>query len=247
MPVGHRERAAHHLGHGFTLVELLVVIAIIAVLASMLLPALSNAKERAKRAACMGNLRQQGLAFCTYADDNDAMYPRADTSNGTRPYAIPWTLAQFFTPYGLAPEAHRDSAWCCPSAVQPPRGYRAAAPPVLPVDLYLIDKYVLLAGLKGNSVYTGSASPTRTPDPVGPIGGDNLSWCYSMVATWGSNHAKSAYVLNDYSRLQTPPYGWNQLYSDARVEWHNTTELAAAPGSGWLLDSVGVRYYWAEP
>ena len=70
----------------FTLIELLVVIAIIAILAAMLLPALSAARERSKVAACLSNLKQIGYYFPMYTSDNAGYYPNALKHNnvGTR-------------------------------------------------------------------------------------------------------------------------------------------------------------------
>jgi prepilin-type N-terminal cleavage/methylation domain-containing protein len=66
----------------FTLIELLVVIAIIAILAAMLLPALSRAKESGKRIACINNLHQLNLALQMYKDDNQGLFP--PRSEGSR-------------------------------------------------------------------------------------------------------------------------------------------------------------------
>jgi len=71
---------------GFTLIELLVVIAIIAILAAILFPVFAQAREKARQAACLSNMKQLGLALAMYVQDNDEMFPRGlGCSGGSEP------------------------------------------------------------------------------------------------------------------------------------------------------------------
>src|SRR5579862_5089070 len=97
--------------NGFTLIELLVVIAVIAILAAMLLPALSRAKAQAIRVDCENNVRQQLLAFTMYAGENKEFLP-----DDTGAYQA-WDMRQNAGTY-LAASGAAYKVWYDPGAYQ---------------------------------------------------------------------------------------------------------------------------------
>jgi prepilin-type N-terminal cleavage/methylation domain-containing protein/prepilin-type processing-associated H-X9-DG protein len=91
-----RMKRSHTFRRGFTLIELVVVIGIIALLAALLLPTLASAKDKARKAACLSNLRQIGIAVQGYASDNYGRIPYG-------PKAPPFTSPADFYPSTGAP------------------------------------------------------------------------------------------------------------------------------------------------
>jgi prepilin-type N-terminal cleavage/methylation domain-containing protein len=115
-----RNRISSKQHPAFTLIELLVVIAIIAILAAMLLPALTKAKEKGYRASCLNNERQIGVALRLYANDNQDYLPSnaGGAPAGNSLWDVPIPMADALAETGQGPKTNNiyRKVYYCPSA-----------------------------------------------------------------------------------------------------------------------------------
>ncbi|MBI4283522.1 MAG: DUF1559 domain-containing protein [Chloroflexi bacterium] len=224
----------HRSGHAFTLIELLVVIAVIAILAALLLPALKNARNMAKRAVCINNLRQISEALMVYHGDYNRWPPTGSwvtegwartlsngvgiTGNQRRIFFCP--SKEYIYYYG-GPSAGVDTPWIPwgPSTSDATVGYE-----------YLVeaDWYTYYNSYKKYYRISDVERPSMTPLVI------DLGWADSLNPTTRirANHGGPSNFGYGPGGIE----GKNRLFCDGHVEWTPLNRL--------YFYSVGLDLYF---
>jgi type II secretory pathway pseudopilin PulG len=220
------------------LIELLVVIAIIAILAAMLLPALSQAKEKAQRIRCLGNLKQISLGAIMYAGDNRDLVPPVNRQGaGTPPTgpvfvsnAIEQSIVDAVNSY-LKIDINNPLVWNCPNRYGLPA---PGIPSSLNGQWYI--GYNYLGGVT-NWNYNGTAHKAYSPVKLGnaksywAMGSDAVfrsagggQWAGPLTrgnTTWEFEYGK----IPSHVDKKGNPAGGNEVFADGSGKWCKFTDM----------------------
>jgi len=224
----------------FTLIELLVVIAIIAILAAILFPVFAQARESARKTACLSNTKQLGLAAMQYVQDYDEMYPAQPWDGGfmgSKDNDIGQAGKRMWIwPWQLMPYMKNKQILVCPS--DPKRGKsRFHLYSTDPTDCWGVPtpiSYGINIGMFG---YGG------TDRDACDGSGANVDWAvyYSPKSMAAIPTPASTYMIADYGRASLESWWVNNLRASNYTDVYNKS----APGGGASIDGSNAQWYQA--
>jgi prepilin-type N-terminal cleavage/methylation domain-containing protein len=258
-------KSVHPARQGFTLIELLVVIAIIAILASMILPAIAKAKAKALQTKCLSNTKQTGLALRMFADDNGEKFP---LMGGGWAWDMPTDSVNSLIRYG----GKRDILYCPAFWKQSGDanwtfggastneigtsgfrvlGYAFAFPTPAGMDSSILYRTNITEGMNPQS-WPMPDNPSYEPGPSKRVISADATLSVGQAGDFQPGPAgRTLRALNNYTRIQggsaiihsTPhlkgkiPAGGNLQFLDGHSEWRNFDQMV-------VRTQFGQPFWW---
>ena len=231
-------KTARNPGSFFTLIELLVVIAIIAILASMLLPALNKARDTAKAIKCTGNIKTLGLAFSQYTMDNRDSFPWYSTYNDPGADGITeweFVLKRIYITPGVIRNSYTDWA----SIMCPSRNAGGGSGGGVGTNIHYGYNYNHI----GSNIGMKGSLAAGTPAMVTSLGRVSSTVLAADTTTYDANYGSGYYILDDTSiRGGARPFAIHSGY--ANVLWcdfhvSKVQGVATAKASTYAVSALG--------